>query len=197
MRPAPRSSSLPVFVDRSQKPGDVEPAGDVRQSGPAGHQDQPAVPDRGQLVPRHQGRPGASGDWTRTLSSRGLGDQQEAAVAQRRDGRQGRSDKPRPVGSTGARLEPEILGAPEHLRCADLVGPSRCRICPASAATPWRCSSVTRASRPGSARSRGLVSVLIGVLQGDVASGVRLRQQRLLVRRLIRHRHRRHGPRPP
>ena len=40
------AQKMAIFVDRSQKPGDVEPAGDVGQSGPAGHQDQPAVPDR-------------------------------------------------------------------------------------------------------------------------------------------------------
>ena len=56
-RPGPRSGDA-IFVDRPQKPGDVEPAGDVRQSGAAGHQDQPAVPDRHELIPRHQSRPG-------------------------------------------------------------------------------------------------------------------------------------------
>ena len=69
--------------------------------------------------------------------------------------------------------------------------PSRCAICPASAATPWRCSSVTRASRPGSVGLALLVSMLMGALQGDVASGgVRLRQLRLLARRRIGNRHR-------
>ena len=37
------------------------------------------------------------------------------------DGGQGRLRKPRPVGPVGSCLEPEILGAPEHLRCANLV----------------------------------------------------------------------------
>jgi hypothetical protein len=111
-----------VFMDRSQKPGDVEPAGDVRQSGPACHQDQFAVPDRGQLLPCHQNRPGRQRRLDEDLVCRGLGDQQEAAIIKRRDGRQRCAGKAQPVGSTGTRLEPEIPGAPEHFRCAHLVG---------------------------------------------------------------------------
>ena len=45
--------------------------------------------------------------------------------------------------------------------------PSRCLICSASAATPWRCSSVTRASRPGSTRSRAVGFSAHLLLQGD------------------------------
>ena len=74
-----------------------------------------------ELVPRHQGGPGRLRRLDQDLVLAGLGEHQEAAVAQGRDGRQGRLGKPRPVGPVGARLEPEILGAPEHLRCADLV----------------------------------------------------------------------------
>src|SRR6516165_10014528 len=37
------------------------------------------------------------------------------------DGRQWRLHKPGPIGSTRSCLEPEVLGAPEYLRCADLV----------------------------------------------------------------------------
>src|SRR5262249_61884520 len=40
---------------------------------------------------------------------------------QGRDGRQRRLGKPRPVGAVGAGLEPKILGAAEHVRCANLV----------------------------------------------------------------------------
>ena len=36
-------------MNRAQKPGDVEAATDIRPSGPARHQDPPAVPDRIQL----------------------------------------------------------------------------------------------------------------------------------------------------
>ena len=115
------AQEMAIFVDRPQEPGDVEPAGDVRQSGAAGHQDQPAVPDRQQLVPRHQGRPGRQRRLDQDLVLVGLGDQQEPAIAQGRDGGQGRAGKPGPVGPIGTCLEPEIPGAPEHLRCADLV----------------------------------------------------------------------------
>ena len=114
------AQEMPIFVDRSQKPGDVEPAGDVRQSGPAGHQDQPAVPDREELGPRHQGGPGRLWRLDQDLVLSRLGDHHEPAVTQGRDGGQGRLGKPRPVGPVGSCLEPEILGAPEHLRCANL-----------------------------------------------------------------------------
>ncbi len=103
------------------KPGDVEAARDLRQSGPAGHQDQSAVPDREKLGPRHQGGPGRQRRLDQNLVFGSLGDHQKPAIAQGRDGGQGRLGKPRPVGPVGSRLEPEILGAPEHLRCANLV----------------------------------------------------------------------------
>jgi hypothetical protein len=48
------AQEMAIFVNRAQKPGDVEPAGNVRQSCPAGHEDQLAVPDREQLRPSHQ-----------------------------------------------------------------------------------------------------------------------------------------------
>src|SRR5215475_3506687 len=61
------------------------------------------------------------------------------------------------------------------------VVPSRCLICSRSAATPCKCSNVTRDSSPGSADKSLSVSVLTCVLRGlDVASNMRLRQQRLL-----------------
>ena len=115
------AQEMAIFVDRSQKPSDVEPAGDIRQSSPAGHQDELAVPDRDEFGLRHQGGSGRPRRLDQNLVLAGLGDHQEPAVAQGRDGRQGCPGKPRPVGPAGSRLEPEILGAPEHLRCADLV----------------------------------------------------------------------------
>ncbi len=110
-----------VFVDRAQKPGDVEPARDV---------DSPArrVIRTSRRPTPLRARPASS---SRAERQRRL-DQDlvlawpwrapEPAIAQDRDGRQRRPGKPRPVGPVGARLEPELLGAPEHLRCADLVG---------------------------------------------------------------------------
>ena len=80
------AQEISIFVDRSQKPGDVESAGDVRQSRPAGHQDQPAAPDREQLVARHQSGPGRLRRLDQDLVLGGLGDHHEPAVTQRRDG---------------------------------------------------------------------------------------------------------------
>ena len=61
------------------------------------------------------------GDWTRTLSSAALATTMNPPSRKRRDGGQRRSCKPRPVGPIGPCLEPEIFGAPDHLRCANLV----------------------------------------------------------------------------
>ena len=47
-----------ILVDRAHEPADAEAARDVRQAGPAGHRDQPAVPDRDELLARHEGGPG-------------------------------------------------------------------------------------------------------------------------------------------
>src|SRR5262249_61742493 len=45
----------------------------------------------------------------------------EPAIGEGRDGRQRRPGKPRPIGPVGTCFKPEILGAAEHLRYADLV----------------------------------------------------------------------------
>ena len=58
-----------------------------------------------------------------------------------------------------------------HRRISDapiLLVPSRWRICSRSAATPWKCSNVTRASSPESLPLL-LVAVVICILQGDAA----------------------------
>ena len=52
------AQQMPVFVDRPHEPGDVEAAGHLRQSGPARHQDQFAVPEREEFGLRHQDGPG-------------------------------------------------------------------------------------------------------------------------------------------
>ena len=69
---------------------------------------------------RHHQWPGRQRRLDQNLVVGGFGDHQEPAVAQGRDGRQGRPGKPRPVGSVGAGFQSEVLGAPEHLRCANL-----------------------------------------------------------------------------
>ena len=107
-------------MDRSQKPCDVESARELRQSGTPGHQDQPAVPYFEKFGPRHQGGPGRMRRLDQNLVLGGLGNHHEGAVSQRRDSGQGSLGKPCPVGTASPGLEPEILGAPEHFRCANL-----------------------------------------------------------------------------
>src|SRR5215813_2551820 len=125
------------------------------------------------------------GDCTRTLSSAALGEHHEPAVAQRCDRRQGRPDKPRPIGAVGPCLEPKVLGAPEHLRCADF-GCSKPM--PDLFAISRNALEVQQRHegfepRIGWARAVGYSAHLSSLWLA--ASGVRLRQQRLLVRRLI------------
>ena len=112
---------MPIFVDCSKKPADVEPAAKVRQSGPASHQDQPAVPDREEFGPGHQGGPDRKGRLHQNLVFGCLGDHHEPAVTQARDARQGSHSKPRPIGTKGSCLEPEVFGAPKYFRCANLA----------------------------------------------------------------------------
>src|SRR4051794_28700276 len=73
-----------------------------------------------------------------------------------------------------------------HRRISDapiLSVPSRCLICWRSAATPWKCSKVTRASSPESTCLVVPVSALICNLQGSPRSRVlRHCQHRLLTR---------------
>ena len=62
---------------------------------------------------------GDPGDWTRTLSSTALPSSEEAAFAQRRDGRERGRGEPLPIGLDRARLDLELLGAAQHLRNAE------------------------------------------------------------------------------
>ena len=154
------------------------------KAGAPRHQDQAAVPDRLEFVARHQDGPGRLRRLDQDLVLAGLGEHQEAAVAQGRDGGQGRLGEPRPVGPARARLEPELLGAAEHFRCADS---GRSKPMPdlfaiggnALEAQQRHEGFEPRISRRGAvgfgahARSPGLVVF---------GSGVRLRQQRRLVR---------------
>ena len=114
------AQQAPILVDRAQEPGDVEAARDVRQAGPTGHRDQPAVPDRDELLARHEGGPGLR-RLDQHLVVGGLGQHHEAAIAQGRDGGEGSPREPRPFGPPGTRLQAEVSRAPDHLRCADLV----------------------------------------------------------------------------
>ena len=88
-----------VFVDRAQKPGDVEPAREIGERCAARHQDEPAVPDGFELGPRHQRRvAGESGAWTRILSSPALPSSRKPPSRKDGDSRQWRTGEPLPVG---------------------------------------------------------------------------------------------------
>ena len=113
------AQQMPVFANGPHEPSDVETAGNVRQSRPAGNQDQPAVPDRKKFSARHQSRPGCPRRLDQDFVLARFGDHHETAVTQGGDSGQGHFDKPRPLGAANPCLEPKILGAPEHLRCAN------------------------------------------------------------------------------
>ena len=190
---------MPIFVDRPQKPGDVEAAAEVRQPGAAGHQDQPAVPDREEFGPRHQGGPDRKGRLHQNLVLGCLGDHQEPAVTQARDGRQGRHGKPRPVGPKGSCLEPEVFGAPEHLRCANLVCSKPMPDLPGFGRNPLEMQQRHEGFEPWIGRSSCCrLQCSFGVLRALVGfRRVRVRQQRLLGRLRIRQSALHHGHRPP
>ena len=86
-----------ILVDGAQEPGDVEAARQVEQAGAARHQDEPAVPDRLELGPRHELGPRRQRMLDQRLVLADLAENQKAAVAQRGDPGQGRPGEPRPV----------------------------------------------------------------------------------------------------
>ena len=77
-----------VLVDRSHEPGDVEASRQIAEPGALAHQDQAAVPRRLELGLRHHHRPGRAGKLHDGLAVAGLAENQEAAIAQRDDGRE-------------------------------------------------------------------------------------------------------------
>ena len=116
----------------------------------------------------------ASGDWTMTLFPPALATTRNPPS--RSDAMAGKGVLPsrdQSVRYTRA-LRPRSLAHRSISGAPILSVPSRCTTCPASAAMPWRCSSVTRATRPGSAGPALSVSMLMGALQGEGA-GVRQR----------------------
>ena len=68
------AEQAPVLVDRAEKPGDVEAPADIGQSGAAGHQDQPAVPDREQFGLGHESRTRLAGHLHQHLVLGGFAD---------------------------------------------------------------------------------------------------------------------------
>ena len=110
-----------IFVDRAQEPADVEAAGE--SDNPARRVIRISSPSQTAISSSRVINAGAAPVGTdQDLVLGRPGQQHEAAIAQRCDGRQRRPGKPRPVGPNGACLQPEVLGAPEHFRCANLVG---------------------------------------------------------------------------
>ena len=126
---------------------------------------------------------GASGAWTRTLSGPALPTSRNPPSLRHAMAGSGvLASRDQPVRWTRA-LSPNSLAHRSISGAPIVLVPSRCAICPASAATPWSCNSVTRAARPGSFDPAASVSMLTCSLQGGVASGVRRGQHRVLVRR--------------
>ena len=183
------AQQMAILVDCPQKPGDVEPSRDVGQSGAAGHQDQPTVPDRGEFVPRHQHGSRRQRRLDQDLFLVGLGDQQEAAIAQRRDRRQRRAGKPRPVSPIGLGLESHIPGAPEHFRCANLVRSQPMRDLSGIGRNALEMQQCHEGLETWIDRSPAVRFGAHGCSPGRRASGVRLRQLRMLAGRRIGDRH--------
>ena len=76
------AQEMAIFVDRAKKPGDVEPARDLRQSSATRHQDQLAVPDGNQFVPCHQDGSGRHRRLNQDLVLVRLREHQKPAIAQ-------------------------------------------------------------------------------------------------------------------
>ena len=97
-----------VFVDRAEEPGDVEPAGEIRQAMPAAPSARGGRPrsPRIRLASSCAGA-GIRGTLHQHLVLVRLAQQQEAAVAQHRDARQGVRGSRSQLGSNRARLEAE------------------------------------------------------------------------------------------
>src|SRR5215831_3508713 len=130
----------------------------------------------------------AIGDCTRTLSSAALATTRKPPS--RRSAMAGKgvlASRDQSVRWAFA-LSPRSLAHRSISGAPTLVVPNRCLICSRSAATPCKCSSVTRDSSPGSACAALLVTCVSPGL--DVASSVWLSQQRLLVCRRVSDRRR-------
>src|SRR5215471_6914784 len=130
----------------------------------------------------------ATGDCTSTLSSAALATtrnppSRRAAMA----GKGVLASRDQLVRQTRA-LSPRFLAQRSISVTPIFAVPNRCLICSRSAATPCKCSSITRDSSPGSACAALLVTCVSPGL--DVASSVWLSQQRLLVCRRVSDRRR-------
>src|SRR5262249_32927686 len=105
---------VPVFVDSSQEPGQVEATREVRQGRSASDQNNPAVPDSFELSTCHCFR-----SWRRRVLNEDFvldhfTDDKKTTVAQHRDRWQWRGGKPLPLSRGRACLEPEFFGTTQH-----------------------------------------------------------------------------------
>ena len=123
----------------------------------------------------------ASGDWTKTLSSPALATTRNPPS--RRTAMAGKGV----LASRDQSVRWAFALSPRSLAHRSISGapifavPSRCLICSRSAATPCKCSSVTRTFEPRIGWCRAVCfSAHLRSPGLDVASSVRLRQQRLL-----------------
>ena len=108
-----------VFDHGPEEPGDVEPPRQIGQAGAPGEQHEAPVPlglelaasdDQGLTLERILDQRAAVGD---------LGKDEESAVAPRRQRRKRRPGEASPVAGEAARLQPERLGAAQHVGNAD------------------------------------------------------------------------------
>jgi hypothetical protein len=108
-----------VFVDGAKEPGDVEVAREVEQSGSAGHEDEPAVPDRLEFGPRHERGSRRRRRLHEHLVFARFGEEEKSAVLERGYRRQRSVGEARPRTRCRACLEPELFPQSQHFGNAD------------------------------------------------------------------------------
>ena len=102
-------------MDRPHKPGDIEPAPEIGQPGAARHQDELAVPHRFEFVAAHHRGSRRARPLHQRLVLANFAEDQKTATLQARDDRQRGVSEPIPSAARGARLQPQFLGATQHL----------------------------------------------------------------------------------
>jgi hypothetical protein len=108
-----------VLVQGAEKPGDVEAARQVQDALARRHQHKLTVPHGLELLARHQARLWRLGRLDNCLVVPDLADDDETAITQHRDAGHRRRGEAPPARSVGPRLEPQFLGAAQHLGHAD------------------------------------------------------------------------------
>ena len=144
-------SSVAVFVDGAEEPGDVEPPRQIERARRAASSARAGRPTPPRIRRASSGAVAAPmRRLNNALSVADLAEQQKAAVAQRGDRRQRRDGKPLPARSAGARPETEFLGAAQHLLDTELAHAKAMMQLRASAPIPWKRSSATKTDSAGS-----------------------------------------------